>query len=520
MNRNNTATIALLLLASSAFGANPLFTDTWTADPAPFVDGDTIYVYAGHDAAKDGEMFNMPDWVCYSSKDLKTWKSHGALLKSTDFPCGGEKSAWASQVVKKGGRYYWYVTYTHTNGGGQSVGVAVADSPLGPWKPHSKPVVTDQTTPSPYWGNDIDPTVLVDDDGTAWMAWGNPVCYLAKLSADMLSIDGEISVVPLPNYTEGPWLDKRGKTYFLIYASRAHQGCGEHMDYATAPSPKGPWTYRGRLTGGARNSYTIHPGLARFKGRDILFYHNATLVLNGMGGGTGRRCVTAEWADITNGTIKPFEQTEEGLSKAPGGASEASVEQPRIKQPQALADGFAFREFALAAMAQTPMDSFVKWGRNAVYKSVENPFMDSPQCDGFNLGEKSVMSEKFKLESDLRLFRIDLYLTDGEGTGKDDPLRIVLRTGDKTLFDVPVEYTPQGYGVAALGIRKEYQPLLKAGAEYTLELCGRKWSHVAYWRRGWNGDKPHGFALYGKVGAKRGGEKAEAVEPLRDSSNR
>ena len=72
MNRNNTATIALSLLASSAIGANPLFTDTWTADPAPFVDGDTIYVYAGHDAAKDGEMFNMPDWVCYSSKDLKT----------------------------------------------------------------------------------------------------------------------------------------------------------------------------------------------------------------------------------------------------------------------------------------------------------------------------------------------------------------------------------------------------------------------------------------------------------------
>ena len=133
--------------------------------------------------------------------------------------------------------------------------------------------------------------------------------------------------------------------------------------------------------------------------------------------------------------------------------------------------------------------------------------MDSPQCDGFNMhGQKDTMSETFKLDENLRLKRAVFYLTDGEGTDKDNPLRIVLRAGDDVLFDVPVDYVPQGYGLASLLIDKARQPLLKAGTEYTLELCGRKNSAVAYWRRGYDGKKPHAFALYGEAGATSGGD--------------
>jgi len=492
-------TVAAIAATTAANAANPLFTDRWTADPAPFAEGDTLYVYTGHDEAKDGELFNMPNWVCYSTKDLKTWTNHGVLLSPLDFPFGKEKSAWAAQVVKKNGKYYWYATMINTRApGAQSIGVAIADSPLGPWRAQERPVIVDTDTPSPYWGNDIDPTVFVDSDGTSWLVWGNPVCYIVKLSANMLEKDGEIRVIPLPNYTEGPWLDKRGSTYYIIYPSRAHQGYGESMDYATAPSPEGPWTYRGRITGEAKWSYTIHPGLVHFKGRDILFYHNATLKLNGVGGACGRRCVTAEWVEISpNGPIKPFCQTEEGLDLPPPSKGAYAESFKPVGKPSAKKDGFKFAEIAVSPKPRRNISAFVEWGKDPAFKSAENPFMDAPECDGFNMkGGKDAMSEKFTLASDLRLARIDLYLTDGDGTDSDNPLSIVLREGDKTIFDVGVDYIPQGYGTAGLAIDKAKRPLLKAGVEYTLELRGKKGSSVAYWRRGRDG-KPHAFALYG-----------------------
>ena len=128
-----------------------------------------------------------------------------------------------------------------------AIGVAVADSPLGPFKDaRGSALVTDATTPGPYGWDDIDPTVFIDDDGTAWLAWGNPVLYLARLKPNMTELDGPIEKIALPNYTEGPWLSKRKGIYYMTYASMAHQNVWEHLSYATAPSPRGPWTYQRR----------------------------------------------------------------------------------------------------------------------------------------------------------------------------------------------------------------------------------------------------------------------------------
>ena len=508
-----------VFLTLALHAANPIFTDKWTADPAPLVDGDTLYLFTGHDDAREGEMFHMEDWLCFSTKDLKTWTDHGAILR-TDYTREGNKentsvpkvewtkdaSAWAAQCVKSphDGKYYFYFCAISKTDG-MCVGVAVADKPTGPFKDAiGKPLVRDRDTPSPYWGNDIDPSVFVDSDGTPWMVWGNPVCYLAKLKRNMVELDGEIRVIPLPNYTEGPWLDKRGNTYYLIYPSRAHQGFGEHLDYATAEKIEGPWVYRGRLTGGAWGSYTIHPGLCRFKGRDILFYHDGHLTINGVGGATGRRGVCAEFVSISpSGPIAPFEQTREGLDKAgfDGRGNPVNHVNPVSKTFSPVpvfgtkATGFRFAERNVSSIVRKPLDSFVKWDDGAAYKSVENPFMDSPQCDGFNMHgpKKDAMREEFTLAGDLRLERIDFYLTDGEG----GEVTIVLKDGEREIFAVPVDYVPQGYGIASLTIAQDKQPLLKAGVRYTLELRGKKGSAVAYWRRGFDGKKPHAFALYG-----------------------
>ena len=95
-------------MAQDAPGSNPIIRDKFTADPAALVVGDTVYLYAGHDAS-DREGYDIPEWLLYSSKDMKTWTPHGVILKPTDFSWStGE--AWASQVVEKGGKYYFFTT--------------------------------------------------------------------------------------------------------------------------------------------------------------------------------------------------------------------------------------------------------------------------------------------------------------------------------------------------------------------------------------------------------------------------
>jgi beta-xylosidase len=74
----------------------------------------------------------------------------------------------------------------------------------------------------------------------------------------MTELDGPIEKIALPNYTEGPWLSKRKGMYYMTYASMAHQELWEHLSYATAPSPRGPWTYQGLLTG-PREKQLHHP---------------------------------------------------------------------------------------------------------------------------------------------------------------------------------------------------------------------------------------------------------------------
>ncbi|MBC7389044.1 MAG: family 43 glycosylhydrolase, partial [Opitutaceae bacterium] len=294
---------SILLFKSVLFGLvftasaqNPIFRNAFTADPAPLVYNGRLYVYVGHDEAKDGEMFTMTGWLCYSTTDMKTWTDHGTIMKPTDFTWGAA-DAWASQVVERGGKFYLYVTVTGKNPyGGRNIGVAVSNSPTGPFiDARGTPLIRDNMTNNGKVWDDIDPTVMIDDDGQAYLCWGNPICYLVKLKANMTEIDGTIAQITPPNYAEGPWLYKRNKLYYLAYPAFVPGVGSEQICYATATNVNGPWTYRGVLTGTAKNSYTIHPGIIEFKGQNYLFYHNATLTLNGQGPALGRRSVCVEY---------------------------------------------------------------------------------------------------------------------------------------------------------------------------------------------------------------------------------
>lgn len=145
----------------------------YSGDPSVLVDGDTVYLYCGHDTAKN-EAYEIPEWVCYSSKDLVNWTYHGVTMKADKNAitwANTGKDAWAGQVTKhkdpkinKDMYYFYYCTWDSTDSGKQSIGVATSDSPTGPFTDIGHPLVkgsitTNQTS---NW-NDIDPTVWVED---------------------------------------------------------------------------------------------------------------------------------------------------------------------------------------------------------------------------------------------------------------------------------------------------------------------------------------------------------------------
>ncbi len=304
------------------YTGNPFIRDRHTADPAPLVVGDRLYLYVGNDEARGQQMFNIIQWLAYSTTDMQTWTFHGPVMRPTDFSWAA-RDAWASQVIEKDGRYWFYTTVEHDpaqGSSGKAVGVAVADSPLGPFRDaRGSALIHNEDTAGPHSWDDIDPTVWTDRDGTTWLIWGNAEAKIAPLAADMISLAGPIRTIDLPDFEEGPWVFERQGTYYLAYASMdkaIHPD--ERISYATAPSIQGPWTWRGEITGAATNSFTIHPGIVEFRGAWYLFYHVGTLDIGDQPGGLGRRAVAVERLQFgPDGMILPVEQTTRGILPLP-----------------------------------------------------------------------------------------------------------------------------------------------------------------------------------------------------------
>ena len=307
-----SACLALSTTASTAaIAANPLFTDVFTADPAAIVHQDTVYLYTGHDVAKDNRtFFEMHDWLVFSSKDMHNWTAHGSKLSVKDFSWA-KGDAWASHVIEKDGKFYWYVTARHNKINGFAIGVAVADSPLGPFKDArgSALITNDMTTDTEIDWDDIDPAVFIDDDKQAYLFWGNTKPRFAKLKANMIELDGPIHAIDVPNFTEALWVHKKDKTYYLSYAS----GFPEKIAYATSDSIQGPWKYQGILNEVAGNSPTNHQAIIEFKGKSYFIYHTGA---SQDGGGEFRRSVAIDPLHYNaDGTLQRIHMTSEGINE-------------------------------------------------------------------------------------------------------------------------------------------------------------------------------------------------------------
>ena len=314
----------------SVAAQNP-FVQTWfTSDPAPMVHNGTMYVYTGHDE-DNADFFWMQEWRVYSTQDMVNWQDHGSPLALESFSWADDR-AWASQTIERDGKFYWYICAHSKLSGGMAIGVAVSDSPTGPFRDAiGKPLFENGS-----WDH-IDPTVMIDDDGQAWLMWGNPQCYYLKLNRDMISYSGELGRLDMTeeafggpimskrekgkkykdSYVEGPWIMKNPKangkqpmanSYFLLYAAG---GVPEHISYSTAPHPTGPWKYAGEIMPlSDTKSFTNHCGVADYKGHSYFFYHTGKLP---NGGGFGRSVAVEEFKYNADGSFPTIMPTDEGV---------------------------------------------------------------------------------------------------------------------------------------------------------------------------------------------------------------
>jgi arabinoxylan arabinofuranohydrolase len=255
---------ASLCLAPLCRAENPIVQTNFTADPAPMVYKGTVYLYTSHDE-DDAVHFNMRDWKLYTSTDMANWTDRGTVASLATFPWAVQTNdAWAPQVVARNGKFYMYVPISVPGQPKNVIAVAVADNPEGPFKDAlGHPLI------APAIGN-IDPTVYIDDDGQAYLYWGNPHLWYVKLNNDMISYSGEIIKVNSKpaNYQEGPWFYKHDGKYYLAYASHC---CPEGIGYAMSNSPTGPWEYKGMIMDSNPLSNGNHPGIIDFKGGSYVF---------------------------------------------------------------------------------------------------------------------------------------------------------------------------------------------------------------------------------------------------------
>ena len=294
---------ALATLSVASLAQNPIIKGQFTADPTARVFNGRVYLYPSHDIRSEKnprglDWFCMEDYHVFSSDNLVDWRDHGVIVKQEDVPWGNPQgySMWAPDCVCKDGKYYFYFPNGAKQGmGGFSVGVAVADSPAGPFAIQEKPI---------EGVSGIDPCVLQCSNGDAYLIWSGMGLRGAKLKDNMLELeDGQIQTIkmerrpgmpagmnlemkvagvdlsaPLPKAgtMEGPFAFERDGKYYLTYPfqfDRVNNG-HESLVYAMSDNPLGPYEYKGVIMKEHPDCWTNHHSIVFYKGQWYLFYHH------------------------------------------------------------------------------------------------------------------------------------------------------------------------------------------------------------------------------------------------------
>ncbi|WP_298477058.1 family 43 glycosylhydrolase [uncultured Maribacter sp.] len=258
--------------------SNPFVKHLYTADPSAHVFNNRLYVYTSHDE-NDATYFDMLDWHVFSSDNLVDWEDHGAIFSIDDITWA-KKWAWAPDCIERNGTYYFYYPVERTK-----IGVAISDSPIGPFKDAiGKPLIDNTGQVEKIGPEPIDPAILIDNE-QAYMFFGCRELRAVKLQDNMTELDGDISTVKINGiendkenfggfYGEGPWVFKRKDTFYFIYSN----GWGKEstLVYATSKKPLGPYDFKGEVMDPV-DSWTSHGSIVEYNSKWYIFYHNMNL---------------------------------------------------------------------------------------------------------------------------------------------------------------------------------------------------------------------------------------------------
>lgn len=283
---------------------NPLYTQRFGADPGVMEYNGRLYVYTTNDLVEkdaDGNVLENSYRLirtinCISSDDLVNWTDHGAI------PVAGGIAKWAvnswapcaaHKVVDGAEKFFLYFC-----NGGNGIGVLTADSPVGPWRDELGRLLIDRSVPTcadVTWL--FDPAVMVDEDGTGYLAFGGGVPQgrdadpgtgrIVRLGADMISLDGDPVRLEVPYLFEDSGINRIGNRYIYSYCSNWNTRGNSlgitdgAIEYMTADSPLGPYTYAGELFPNQGRFFGLygnnHHAIACLDGQYYLFYHNRSV---------------------------------------------------------------------------------------------------------------------------------------------------------------------------------------------------------------------------------------------------
>ncbi len=203
--------------------SNPIINGFFADPDIAYFDG-KYYIYP----TTDGVKWAPTSFHAFSSTDLVNWKDEGIVLDLTDVPWTEGKNAWAPAIGEKNGKYYFYYTANQ-----EYIGVAVGDSPVGPFIDSGKPLLTYKQ----YGGRSIDPDFFMDDDGQAYLYWGNKRLHAVKLADDLISFDGEVADITPTWYMEAPCVFKRKGKYYFTWSVNDTRDSRYHVRWGWGESP-------------------------------------------------------------------------------------------------------------------------------------------------------------------------------------------------------------------------------------------------------------------------------------------
>lgn len=321
--KNRTHLLVLLLLALMGFSPKamadyPIVSHRHLADPGSMVYNGRVYLYCSNDDENPGDDragYMMKSIVCVSSSDLKNWTDHGIVFEVPKNSPWAARS-WAPSAVERDGKFFLYF-----GNGGNGIGVATANTPIGPFQdPLGKPLVSNNT-PGVQPAQNMwlfDPMTFIDDDGQAYMYFGgngdNNVRVI-KLNRDMISVDGPAIQLSAQNFFEASWMHKENGIYYFSYS--ANPRAQMRIDYMKSNSPTSGFTYGGAVSNQPPlNDNNNHQAIFKMNNQYYQAYHNRVVAKKANIPPVYKRNLCIDmFKHNADGSIETMKNTEDGVAQ-------------------------------------------------------------------------------------------------------------------------------------------------------------------------------------------------------------